>query len=1464
MKTQCNVCYRRFVCSNRIAKVACFGLLLAMLAGLSPCDGATVFFSESFDGSPMLPAGWTSSSSGGVVSWSITSSASDTAPNAAFVPNSSEYVSSYLTSPSIFIPGPLATLRFRHSYDTAYYYDRGLLEISIAGGQFTDFASAGGYFLTNGYSSSSYPGGWSGSSGGFITTEAYLPIATAGSSVQLRWRFYSDSSSVGPGWFVDTISITDGRPLQPNDISVNVSDAPDPVAVGANLTYTVTVTNTGPAAATAVILTNVLPAGATLVSSTPSTGSCTNMGGMLVCNFGTLGGLARATLTIVVQPTAIGMLTNRVSVTRAEPDAELPNNFASTVTTVSTPALFVSSAIVNEGNSGSVGAGFYVYLSPASTQTVTVHYATAAGTATAGDDYLSVGGSLTFAPGEMFKTVTVPVVGDVLDETNEAFSLQLSEPTNGVIAVGTGTATIVDDDSAPSIVVFDATVTEGNSGFTNAVFTVFLTAPSGLPVTLNYSTYYNGTAASPGDYRSTNGSVTFPPGTLSQTFSVQVVGDRTVEGIEYFSMNLGSVNASLFNYTAYGFIFDDDGLPGQLDHFSWSAITNPVSLGHPTAVTIAAKDYFNSTVSNYTAPVAISATGFYPGATGTLLPSLTHGSSYNDSVTVGYAFTPNTDLIVTHVRHYFGTKVSIWTDDGILLASQNVNSSPGTWVETQLSRPVQLLAGVRYRVGAYSGGGNYYRNNNSMSLFSHGTIDQVYSSSGDGFPQDYSYYIWLVDLRYSVGELQPVAVTPMESGPFVDGNWSGTVTLLEDVPGIVLGADDGQGHDGFSNPFDLSVLDDVSITVHDSPDPAGVGGSLTYTVVVTNTGPAVATSVAVTNYLPAGVTLVSAVPSQGTCANDGRVITCNLGTVPGGFTATLEITVVPASTGMLTNVAVVSRDGTDFTLSNNVASALTAVTLPTVSIDDSSVVEGNTGLKGAVFVVHLSPPGGPIVTVNFATSAGTAGANDFISTNGTLVFAPGDTEKSITVWVKNDPLNEDDETFSVTLSDLTNAVMARSQATGTIVNDDPLPYLYLYGDLVNEGHSGTTNAIFTVLLIPASDRTVSVTYNTSGDTATPASDYMPTNGVLVFPPGVTDQIIVVPVFGDTRVENTEEFHVNLDSATNAYIGNYEEAAFIVNDDGFSGELDHFTWEPIASPQLLGQPMSVTVSARDYYDKIVSNFSGWASLSAYAVSGETNDTILGAPSHSEYTGSYYTLGYAFTPDTDLLVTHVLHYSGTKVSVWADDGVLLFTQAVAGVAGTWNETALPSPVQLSAGTTYRVGVFADGGYVYWRYDGPGEFNHGTIDGSYESYGDYFPQYTYWTRWPLVDLRYSVPNLQAVSVTPTNSGAFSGGIWTGLLSVLQPCAQVSLRAKDDVGHSGKSDFFETGIKLGIRYEGDNVIVHWPITASGCVLESADALTVPVNWTSNSHPAAVVGDQIMVTNPISTGQSLFRLRWQ
>ena len=221
--------------------------------------------------------------------------------------------------------------------------------------------------------------------------------------------------------------------------------------------------------------------------------------------------------------------------------------------------LGIAGVTLTEGNTGSTNAVFRVSLSKTNDQTITVDFATADGSARAGQDYIAANGTLVFNPGETNKTITVPVLGDLLDETNETFFVSLSNPTNIVLAYTQAQGTIVDDDPVSSAIsINDISVREGDAGLTDATFTLNLSAPSGLPIGVRMTTA-NGTATLRIDYLPTNIVVTIPPGATSQPVTIKIIGDTLIEPNETFFVNLSSpLNATLANTRGTCTILDDD------------------------------------------------------------------------------------------------------------------------------------------------------------------------------------------------------------------------------------------------------------------------------------------------------------------------------------------------------------------------------------------------------------------------------------------------------------------------------------------------------------------------------------------------------------------------------------------------------------------------------------------------------------------------------------------------------------------------------------------------------------------------------------------------------------------------------------------------------------------------------------------------------------------------------------------
>ena len=239
------------------------------------------------------------------------------------------------------------------------------------------------------------------------------------------------------------------------------------------------------------------------------------------------------------------------------------------------PVLSVDDVSVTEGDSGTTDAVFTVSLSAASALSVTANFATADGTAAAPGDYQAAGGSLTFAPGETAKTVTVKVKGDITSEPDETFFVTLSSPVNATLGgTATGAGTIRNDDAAGGVVSFSAasyTVAEGagsllvtvvRGGDTSAAAGVEYTTDDGSsPGVFVPCSATTGAALARCDFTAAAGRLNFAAGESAKTFPVLVSDDAYAEGPETLHLVLrnpsgGAVlgGASLATLT----ITDDD------------------------------------------------------------------------------------------------------------------------------------------------------------------------------------------------------------------------------------------------------------------------------------------------------------------------------------------------------------------------------------------------------------------------------------------------------------------------------------------------------------------------------------------------------------------------------------------------------------------------------------------------------------------------------------------------------------------------------------------------------------------------------------------------------------------------------------------------------------------------------------------------------------------------------------------
>ncbi len=774
-----------------------------------------------------------------------------------------------------------------------------------------------------------------------------------------------------------------------------------------------------------------------------------------------------------------------------------------------------------ETNTGSVNATFTVSLTPASGQTVSVGYSTQNGSATSPADFTGTGGSLVFTPGQTTRTFDVQVNGDLLDEIDESFTVHLSSPVNATIADDTGLGTITDNDALPALAIDNVTVpVEGNSGTVNATFSVTLNTPSGRAVSVDYATA-DSSATAPADYAAAAGTLTFAAGETTKTITTTVNGDLLDEINEQFVVNLSNpFNATFSDSVGVATITDDDPLPALsigdatvtegdsgTVNATFTVTLAPVS-GRDVFVQYATADGSATAGADYAA-IASTTLTFLAGETtktitvpvnGDLLDEFDENFTVNLSGPVAATITDNvgqgtiTDndalpqLAVDDVTVTEG-------NSGSLDANFTVSLTPVS------GRPVT----VQYATsnGSATAPADYTAASGSLT-FTAGQTTKTVSVPVHG------------DLLDEIDEVFNLNLSVPTNATIADGAGLGTITDDDALPALAVNditiseVDSGSANANFtvtlSAPSGRPVLVDYATADDTATAPAdyvATGGTLTFT--------------------PGQIAKTVTVPVNGDLLDEANE------TYFLNLSGAVDATVTDAQ-----GLGTITDDDP----------------LPALAVDNVSVTEGDAGTVDATFTVSLNAPSGRAVNVDYATANGnaTAGA-DYTAAAGTLVFAAGETTKTVTVTVAGDLLDEADETFTLGLANALNATIADASGLGTIIDNDPLASLSVNDVTVTEGDSGTVNATFTVALTPVSGRQVTVQYATADGSAHAPGDYAAATGTLTFAAGETTKTVSVAVNGDLLDEVDESFTLNLSSAGSATIADAQGVGTITDDDG---------------------------------------------------------------------------------------------------------------------------------------------------------------------------------------------------------------------------------------------------------------------------------------------------------------------------
>lgn len=674
------------------------------------------------------------------------------------------------------------------------------------------------------------------------------------------------------------------------------------------------------------------------------------------------------------------------------------------------PDLLISDVNVQEGDDGITEAKFDVTLSQPVSSFLNVDYATGgAGTATPNVDYTSTSGTLIFSPGQTNLTITVPVIGDLLEEQNETFYVSIFNSSEVQIVDETGLGTILNDDG-PVWTIGDVSIEETDTGTTNAVFNLMISETSTNTVSVEFFTV-DGSATAGLDYTATNGTITLLPGATMETVSVEILGDALLETNETFSVTLtNALMSSILKAEGVGTILDDEP---RIQVAALSVVEGNAGFHDVIVdVTLTKPGLFDIQVDYATTNLTARSDGDYTAVSGTLtfLVGVTNqiitvpvGGDllYETDETFGIRLMNATNGAVVSDL----TEITILNDDTAPRLSVLDNSvsegSAGTNVLTltvELDAPSGLAAAVDFVTspGTASVGIDYQANSGTL-IFQPGVTSRTVDIGIFGdvtHEQDESFGLTLLNARGST---------------ILTGSGMGTILNDDSSPAVTIS--DLQVTEG-----DLGAVSAlVSLTLSHA---SGLPVTIDYS---TSLNPGAGDPAEADDFTP--------IPG-------GQLI------IPAGdISATIAVTVIgdagkEGNESFLLNVdsasnATIADNQAEVTIINDDG--------PILSISGETVTEGDSGTITAIVTIMLSEISLDVVTVDISTvdgSATAAGGDYQAVASKPVTFFSGQTSATETFTINGDTDLESDESFEVVLSNEVNATVSNSRTSITIIDDD--------------------------------------------------------------------------------------------------------------------------------------------------------------------------------------------------------------------------------------------------------------------------------------------------------------------------------------------------------------------------------------------------------------------------------------------
>ncbi|QDT91775.1 Calx-beta domain-containing protein [Gimesia algae] len=821
----------------------------------------------------------------------------------------------------------------------------------------------------------------------------------------------------------------------------------------------------------------------------------------------------------------------------------------------------IHDVVINEGVS-------YVLVTitldqPAETE-INIGYSTSGQTATSSVDFRSTSDTLTFAPGETSKQITVSLINDNLVEADETFlvTLDLNNQQNSAdvqLADSQGVVTIKETDQA-HMYIQDVSVDESTS---TAVVIVYLDYYMDTVFSVDYTTA-DLTAVSPDNYQATSGTLNFNLNQKQQAVYVPIIDNSLIDDDKSFLINLsnlvvsGNRNVTLSDNQSEVTILNDD----YNGRFSIADLSVDESVGMAN-ITVSLSQSAETTVSvDFTTEGTTWAIApdDYLNQSGTL--TFNPGDQYKTisiPIVDDNLVERNVEIIRVDLsniqastgRYIFDNdqaEIYLNDNDHATLTVDHVTVNEGDGVATlvfSLDNPVDVSLSVNFQTESRSA---------QVSSDFHGRSGNILFHSGE---QTVTLDVPIVDSdSIETDEYFFFKVSNFRTSFFFDrrsislDGFGASVTIL----------DDDQAHISISDLTVNEAAGTAEVTVSlDQPLDAPI--SLSYTT-------ADQSAVSTEDYLFQSGTLTFDTGEQ------SKTISISL----------VDSDLIEADEKFLINLLNVQSKAFNVVLTDTQSEVTiidddqARVTINDITVDETAGT--------ATLTVSLDHPVAESVSLDFQTAdASATSPDDYTSQSGTLTFAPFEVEKTVTISIVDSDLVETDESFLVNLSNLqagtADVSFADIHGVITILDDDQSNLRI--SDLTVQEDTGT--AYVTVSLDKPLQTPVSINFSTIGQSATSSVDFEQLSGTLTFAPGELTKSIPIVINDDEYTEMTETLLINLSNLQTAspdvILADGQSVVMIENDDQAKVSADSLTVNEDAGSVLiqvtLDHPVSSTVT-----------------------------------------------------------------------------------------------------------------------------------------------------------------------------------------------------------------------------------------------------------------------------------------------